>query len=91
MYVKYNFDIRKSVHRYTIQINQQKRCNSFTSLLLEVYVWLNVFRAPLRPLSEAYARSSSLWFYRWRVAVVALSVVVWQTTTNSTATTRFQR
>ena len=28
-----------------IQINQPTRCNSFTSLLLDVYAWLNVFRA----------------------------------------------
>ena len=28
-----------------LQINQPTRCNSFTSLLLDVYVWLNMFRA----------------------------------------------
>jgi len=28
---------------------------------------------------------SSLWFYRWGVAVAALLVVVWQTTTNDAA------
>jgi len=43
------FDVRKSVHHHTIQINQPTRCNSLTSLLLDVYVWLNMFRAPLRP------------------------------------------
>jgi len=32
------FDVRKSVHRYTIQINQPTRWNSLTSLLLDVYV-----------------------------------------------------
>jgi hypothetical protein len=37
----------------TIQINQPTRCNSFTSLLFDVYVWLNMFRAPLRPSSGA--------------------------------------
>jgi len=37
-----------------IQINQPTRCNSFTSLLVDVYVWLNMFRAPLRPSSGAY-------------------------------------
>jgi hypothetical protein len=36
------FDIHKSVHHHTIQINQPTRCNSFTSLLLDVYVWLSV-------------------------------------------------
>ena len=66
----------KSVHHHKIQINQPTRCNSFTSLLLDVYVWLNMFRAPLHP--AAYNCTRSLWFYRWRVAVGALLVVVWQ-------------
>jgi hypothetical protein len=39
---------------HTIQINQPTRCNSFTSLLLDVYVWLNIFRAFPRPSSETY-------------------------------------
>ena len=43
-----NFDVRKSVHHHTIQINEPTRCNCFTSLLLDVYVWLNMFRTPLR-------------------------------------------
>jgi hypothetical protein len=34
-------DVLKSVHHHTIQIIQSTRCNSFTSLLLEVYVWLS--------------------------------------------------
>ena len=38
-------DVCKSVHHHTIQIIQPTRCNSFTSLLLDVYVWLNMFRA----------------------------------------------
>ena len=63
------FDVRKSVHHHTSQINQPTRCNSFTSLLLDVYVRLNVFRAPLRPSSEAYNCTRNLWFYRWSVAV----------------------
>jgi len=40
------FKVCKPVHHHTIQINQQTRCNSFTSLLLDVYVWLNMFREP---------------------------------------------
>jgi hypothetical protein len=72
------FDVRKSVHHHTIPINQPTRLNSFTSLLLDVYVWLNMFRAPLRPSSGAYNYTRSLWFNRWRVAVGALLVVVWQ-------------
>ena len=68
-------DVRKSVHHHTIQINQPKICNSFTSLLLDVYVWLNMFRAPPRPSSGAYNCTRSLWFYRWKVAVGALLAV----------------
>jgi len=71
------YDVRKSVNHHTIQINQPTRCNSFTSLLLDVYVWLNMFRAPFRPSLGAYSSTSNLWFYRLRVAVVALLVVVW--------------
>ena len=37
-----------------IQINEPARYNSFTSLLLEVYVWLNMFRALPRPSSGVY-------------------------------------
>jgi hypothetical protein len=32
-----------------IQINQPTRCNNFSSLLLDVYVWRNMFRASSRP------------------------------------------
>jgi len=71
-----NFDVRKSAHHHTIQIIQPTRCNSFTSLLLDVYVWLNMFRAPLLPLSGAYNCTRSLWIYRWIVAVGTLLVVV---------------
>jgi len=60
-----------------IQINQPTRCNSSTSLLLDIYVWLNKFRAPFRPSSGAYNCTRSLWFYRWSVTVGALLVVVW--------------
>jgi len=48
-------------------MNIKFRCNSFTSLLLDVYVSLNMFRAPPRPSSGAYNCISSLWFYRWSV------------------------
>jgi hypothetical protein len=78
------------VHHHTIQINQPTRCSSFTSLLLDVYVWLNMFRASSRPSSGAYNCNRSLWFYRWKEAAGALLVVVWpvitgQTTTNNTS------
>jgi len=74
-----------------IQIIQLTRCNSFTSLLLDVYVWLNMSRAPPRPSSGAYNFTSSLWFYRWKVAVAVLLVVVWQTKTNNAPTATLQR
>jgi len=54
---------------HSVQINQPTRCNSFTSLLLDVCVGLNMFRTPLHPSSGAYNCTRSLWFYRWSVAV----------------------
>jgi hypothetical protein len=63
--------------RYIIQTNQPTRCNCFTSLLFDVYVWLNIFRASPRPSSGAYNCTRSLWFYRWREEAGALLVVVW--------------
>jgi len=47
------FKICKSVHHNTIQINKPTRCNNFSSLLLDVYVQLDVFRAFSRPSSGA--------------------------------------
>jgi hypothetical protein len=41
----YEFKVCKSVHHHTIQINQPISCNNFSSLLLDVYVQLNMFRA----------------------------------------------
>jgi len=35
------------------QLNQPTRCSNFSSLLLDVYVQLNMFRASSRPLSGA--------------------------------------
>ena len=46
-----NFKVCKSVHHRTIQINQPTRCNNFLSLLLDVYIQLNMFRASSRPSS----------------------------------------
>jgi hypothetical protein len=85
------FDVRKSVHHQTIQIIQPTECNSFTTLLLDVYMWLNMFWALPRPSSRAYNCISSFWFYCWNVAVAALIAVVCQTTTNNAATTTLQR
>jgi len=64
---RYKFDVRRFVHHHTNQINQPTRCISFTSLLLDVYVWLNMFRASPRPSSGAYNCNRNLWFYRWSV------------------------
>jgi len=44
----YKFKVRKSIHHYIIQIYQPTRCNNFSSLLLDVYVQLNMFRASSR-------------------------------------------
>jgi hypothetical protein len=87
------FDVRKSLHHHTIRIIQTTRCNSFTSLLLNVYVWLNMFRASPRPSSGAYNCTRSLWFYRWRAVAGAMLVVVWQvcqTRTNNTSAASLQ-
>jgi len=89
------FDIHKSVHCHTIQINQPTRCNSFTSLILDVYVWLNMFQTSPHPSSGAYNCTRSLWFNRWKAVAGALLVVVWQvtcqTTTNNAPTTMLQQ
>jgi len=61
----------------SIQINQPTRCDSFTSLLLDIYVWLNMFWASPHPSLGAYNCTRSLWFYNWKEAAAALLVVVW--------------
>jgi len=48
------------VHHRTIQINQPTRCNNFSSLLLNVYAQLNMFRAFSRPSSGAQHWRGSL-------------------------------
>jgi hypothetical protein len=80
----------------SIQINQLTRCNSFTSLLLDVHLWLNMFRAPVRPSSGTCNCTNNLWFYRWSVAVGAfvgrdLAGYNCQTTTNNTPTATLQQ
>ena len=50
---KTQFKVCKSVHHHTIQINQPTRCNNFSSLLLDVYLKLNMFLASSRPSSGA--------------------------------------
>jgi hypothetical protein len=58
----------------SFQINQPTRCNSFTSLLTVVYVWINMFRALPRPSSGVYNWISGLWFYSWSVAVAGYNL-----------------
>ena len=38
------FKVCKSVHHHTVQINQPTRCENPSSLLLDVYLQLNMFR-----------------------------------------------
>ena len=45
----HNFKVCKSVHHHTFQINQPTRCNNFSSLLLDVYLQLNILQASSRP------------------------------------------
>jgi hypothetical protein len=71
--------VHKSMHHHAIQIIQPTRCNSFTSLFLDVYLRLNMFRASPRPSSGAYNCTRSLCFYRWRKAAKASLATVWQT------------
>jgi hypothetical protein len=71
------------MHYHTVQIIKPARCSSFTSLLLDVYAWLNMFQASPRPSSGAYICIWSLWLNRWGAMAGALMVVVWQTTSNS--------
>ena len=70
-----SFDVHKSMHLHMIPIFQPTGCNSFTSLLLDVYVGLIMFRASPRPSSEAGNCTRGLWFYRWGEAAGALLVV----------------
>jgi len=46
---------RPHAHHHKFQINQPTRCNNFSSLLLDIYsyVQLNMFRASSRPSSRA--------------------------------------
>jgi hypothetical protein len=46
-----NVKVCKSVHHQTIQINRPTRCNSLSTLLPDVYLQLNMFRASSCPSS----------------------------------------
>jgi hypothetical protein len=77
---------RSQVLASSYDSNKLTRWNSLTSLLLDVCVWLNMFRASLRPLLGAYNCTRSLWFYRWSVTIGAL-----ETTTINAPTASLQR
>jgi len=47
------FEVSKYMHHHTFQINHPTRCNTFPSLLLDIYVQLNMYRASSRPSSGA--------------------------------------
>jgi hypothetical protein len=49
----FKFKVFKSVHHHTSQLNQPTRCNDFSSLLFDIYLQLNMFRASSRPSSGA--------------------------------------
>jgi len=51
------------------QLSQPTRCSNFTSLLLDVYLQLNMFRAFSRPSSGATATA---------VAASGLPTVIWK-------------
>jgi len=53
------FKVCKSVRHYTIQISQPTRCNNFSSLLLDVYIRLNMFR-PYHDQQHCYHHASTV-------------------------------
>ena len=90
------FKICQSVHRQTIPINQPTRCNNFSSLLLDVYVQLNMFWASSRPSSGAQKLQYQplvLPLERGDNSAVGRGRAGYNrpTTTNSTAITTLQR
>ena len=87
------FKVCKSVPHHTIPINQLTRCNNFLSLLLDVYVRLNMFRTSSRPSSGAQQLKEQplvLPLERGGSSAVVLGRAG-PTTTNSTAATTLQR
>jgi hypothetical protein len=52
-YKKYENILLERYSSFSIQINQPTKCKNFSSLLLDVYLQLNMFRASSRPSSGA--------------------------------------
>jgi hypothetical protein len=88
-YKNLKFKVCKSVHHHTFQIKQPARCNNFSSLLLDVYIQLIMFRASSRPSSgtqQLQQQPLVLPLERGGISAVGRGRVG-PTTTNSTATT----
>jgi hypothetical protein len=79
------YDSNKSTHKL----------QQFYKFILDVYVWLNMFRTHPRPSSGAYNCTRSLWCYRWSVFGRGLAGfrfrITCQTTTNNAPTATLQR
>jgi len=71
---------------WLIQINQPTRCNSFSSLLLDVYVQLNMFRASSRPSTGAQQLQQQPLVLQLELGVRSAVGRGRATATNSTAT-----
>ena len=56
-----------------IQIIQPTRCNTFTSLLLDLYVWLNMFRASHRP-SSCWATHKRQVINMWKCCILLVEL-----------------
>ena len=85
----FEFDVGKSVHHHTIQINQLTRYNSFTDLLLDVLCRSTCFgrlHAHHQELTTAL-RASGFTLERGGSSVVSRSL---ETTTNNAAITTLQ-
>jgi hypothetical protein len=91
------FKVCNFVHHHTIQINQPTRCNNFFSLLLDVYLQLNMFWTSSRPSSGAQQLQQQplvLPLDRGDSSAVGRGRAGWPpdpTTTNRTAITTVQR
>jgi len=82
------------LHHYLFQINHQLDATVSPSLLFDIYLQLNMFRASSRPSSGAYKLQQQPLVYRRNVVVAVMMVVVGQAgpiKTNSTAITTHRR
>jgi hypothetical protein len=74
-----NYSKKKPIWSDSSDANKSSnKMQLFYKLIIWRFVSLTMFRVPLRPSSGTYNCTRNLWFYRWRVAVGALLVVVWQ-------------